>query len=558
MSDVPRIDPYPEGFVPEAEAEAYYHGIPTRPRLVYRTGTVAWSKPGGIGQYDIFKELRPVFQHRLNEIWDNLGPKICAVHDKYNISWTSIDVVRFQEQSCEEPGPIVLWIGVIPKALSFDHARTAANDCLILLKESDVTDVEVEYRESIVTHSAGPGLMNVDRDTELNGTSEVCAALSPLLGLSISPENYVGPEGTGGLYLAEGGDSNAVLLLTARHVLFPEYGRNEEYTHNKSEPRRVMLLGRYCFKKFLESIKSTINFQEGLIEWHQNKIETSQKRADAAMYVDGKEDTESIKRLEETQLHINKRIDMKIRYKELYNEIKEDWSRPEQRSIGFIARSPALTYGGTRSFTLDYSLVALDISKFRKTFKGNALNLGKSLSQGGEELGISFLEEKVSMRDLKAMYSYLDASTPFDHNRPHHGYLPLQGIIPEASLRNPTSVDNKGRPSLMVMKNGKTSALTIGCATGAFSFVRYFTLEGSEISKEWAILPTSWPFGAFSYEGDSGSIIVDGSGRVGGLLTAGAGRHGVHDITYATPFFWLLDHIKRNGYPNAHINPTME
>ena len=56
----------------------------------------------------------------------------------------------------------------------------------------------------------------------------------------------------------------------------------------------------------------------------------------------------------------------------------------------------------------------------------------------------------------------------------------------------------------------------------------------------------------FSEPGDSGSIIADIHGRVGGMLTGGSGKADSSDMTYATPFWWLIECIKANGFPNAH------
>jgi hypothetical protein len=63
----------------------------------------------------------------------------------------------------------------------------------------------------------------------------------------------------------------------------------------------------------------------------------------------------------------------------------------------------------------------------------------------------------------------------------------------------------------------------------------------------------------FSGPSDSGSIIVDSKGRVVGLLTGGAGKTGSTDpdVTYATPFYWLLQRIKTH-FPNAHLYQAMD
>ena len=95
--------------------------------------------------------------------------------------------------------------------------------------------------------------------------------------------------------------------------------------------------------------------------------------------------------------------------------------------------------------------------------------------------------------------------------------------------------------------------MTIGRATGINSFVREYFPDGTQrTSKEWAILPYDHKSGAFSAPGDSGAIIVDGNGRIAGLLTGGAGLTEATDVTYASPFYWLLQRIQ-NHFPNAHL-----
>jgi hypothetical protein len=74
---------------------------------------------------------------------------------------------------------------------------------------------------------------------------------------------------------------------------------------------------------------------------------------------------------------------------------------------------------------------------------------------------------------------------------------------------------------------------------------------------EWAILPYNHKSREFSAPGDLGSIIADGHGWIGGLLTEGAGKTEDLDIMYVMPFFWLLLHIKDNGFPNAHLYPVL-
>jgi hypothetical protein len=66
------------------------------------------------------------------------------------------------------------------------------------------------------TPLAGPNLLEPASD--LDPDVDVRGPLTPALGLSIAAQATPHAEGTGGIYLAEGGDSKKVLLVTAHHV----------------------------------------------------------------------------------------------------------------------------------------------------------------------------------------------------------------------------------------------------------------------------------------------------------------------------------------------------
>ena len=155
------------------------------------------------------------------------------------------------------------------------------------------------------------------------------------------------------------------------------------------------------------------------------------------------------------------------------------------------------------------------------------------------------------------MYPHPQTREIFEY--PLDRLLKLQDILKEDEMRHPDMLDRDGERCLLVIKNGAATGLTIGQATGIFSYVReYFTDGTNQTSIEWAILPYDHKSGVFSAAGDSGSIIADTYGRIGGLLTGGTGNAKSTDITYATPFFWLFQRIKANGFPNAHLNPVVD
>ncbi|KAH9178152.1 hypothetical protein EDB89DRAFT_2063951 [Lactarius sanguifluus] len=83
----------------EAEAKSFYYGLPSNPVLVF---------------------------HSLD------------------VTWTTIDVVRFAEAE-KDPGPIVLWIGVKPRSLSREDAQVAAVGCEKILGKFEIAGVEVAF-----------------------------------------------------------------------------------------------------------------------------------------------------------------------------------------------------------------------------------------------------------------------------------------------------------------------------------------------------------------------------------------------------------------------------
>ncbi len=137
--------------------------------------------------------------------------------------------------------------------------------------------------------------------------------------------------------------------------------------------------------------------------------------------------------------------------------------------------------------------------------------------------------------------------------------LPLKDIINDNLMRNPDMWGLDGEPYLLVVKNGHATGTTLGRANGVFSIIRNYSSDTSinQTSMEWTILNyCSGKSEIFSDEGDSGSIVADIRGRIGGMITGGSGKREPTDLTYATPFWWLLERIKANGFPKAHLQVT--
>lgn len=64
------------------EAELFYYGIPSRPRLVARSSSDVWAKPTGLEAYALPKESSPAGLHPLGEILEaQVGPAMVKYLD---------------------------------------------------------------------------------------------------------------------------------------------------------------------------------------------------------------------------------------------------------------------------------------------------------------------------------------------------------------------------------------------------------------------------------------------------------------------------------------------
>ena len=84
------------------------------------------------------------------------------------------------------------------------------------------------------------------------------------------------------------------------------------------------------------------------------------------------------------------------------------------------------------------------------------------------------------------MYPYPIAHTIFKY--PRGRLLQLRGIVKENELRYPIMSDANGEGCLLIVKNGTSTGVTIGRATGIMSFVREYFEDGTQkTSRELAI-----------------------------------------------------------------------
>ncbi|KAI0027327.1 hypothetical protein K488DRAFT_61930, partial [Vararia minispora EC-137] len=384
-------------------------------------------------------------------------------------------------------------------------------------------DVEVEYRESISRWSVGPALLRSVSD--LSATVDVRSPLTPTLGFPIVVSDRPDAQGTMALCFAEAGDSDKVLVLTCHHVLLKADGEtNDDYVFaGAGAPRKnAQLLGTRALDRLLNSIEMRIGRHGIMAAIYEGQIKRLEERAsgddeDDVIETRSSETCEAIEDLEKS-----------------YNEVKMEWGKACQRTIGYIRSSPAIAFDvGPEGFIEDWGTLELDGPKFKDAFKGNFVDLG-AFQSGSFSLMHSCDNDKPTFKYPNSRLLFLD-------------------IITEGRMRDLDVLDHDNEACLLVIKKRNATDITIGRATGTFSFVRDDVT--SQESMEWTIYNYDRKSGVLSVPGDSGSIIVDGLGRIGGFLTGGTGRTETSYVTYATPMRWLWPRIKQH-FPYTHLYPT--
>ncbi|KAK7448145.1 hypothetical protein VKT23_013904 [Stygiomarasmius scandens] len=493
-SSIP-ANPYPPS---PSEAQYFYYGLPSQPVLIARSSTYPWLKPTGLEAYLAPKEISPFGLHPLGEIWEStVGPAIVSYLDSKEVQWTSLDPVRIGYSGDVASVYPIIWVGVVPGSLSAEVGVEIARHCKSILNENNIHDVHVEIRNSEVTRSAGPKMFKPVPTS--NPTAKVREPFSTTLGLPICAEGATF-EGTGGFYISDPRFPGKLYLVTARHVvLHPDEDKESFVCYNPSQPRKnVLLFGEV--EKHIKAIKSEIDGIQVIITQLENRLEDAEDMGEEA-----EAEREEVKPLIEKKKKAIESLET------FYNDVSKNWQDPKNQ---------------------DWALI--EASKIDSTnFVGNAIDLGTT----------------IAVEELTAwMY-------PSSFKYPGNRLLKLKGTISDEEMWKPSprTFDHNNDPCITVIKRGHGSGLTVGRLNTIRSFTR---LSKGQESKEIAVLPRNSNSGLFSKPGDSGSVVVDGKGRIAGLLTSSAGVSDVSDCTYVTSINFIMKRMRERDL-KANLSPII-
>ncbi|PIL33932.1 hypothetical protein GSI_03639 [Ganoderma sinense ZZ0214-1] len=546
--------PYPPS---PQEACCFYYALPSQPRLIARSSTYVWVEPTGMEAYNTPKESSPFnASHPLRAIWEStVGPTMVAYLDAKGVKWTSLDPLRMGKIGDTSP-PHIVWLGVVPGSLSPEEGVEVATHCRNILSSHGIDDVHVEIRESEVLRSSAGREPKPMFKPDARTSDPVASAREPLstsLGLPICAEDTPSVGGIGGFFISDARKPGRLFLVTARHVLFPpDTDANELFRrsdHALDVPRKnVLLCGDTAMEKYLELIRLELSRRQSVIERMEGWLATLATDPLVTNVETARKNAQN--RLQEAQ-------DAVVDLGALLVDIATHWSKRENRVLGHVVLSPPIRVpgedgsGSGSGFAEDWAVVEVDAAMVNAAnFVGNAIDLA--------------LPTAVPIYEFMARM----CPKPWPPSRPSPFCYPLDrllefsGTIPDEELwgfsphtqtpdhyhheleddddKNDNDNGGGGDRCIMVLKRSLVSGLTIGRLNPILSFTRVFLPSPpsasqpereSEPSGHWqtskavTVLPRSsaWPREEpFAQPGDSGAAVVDGRGRLAGMIVAGA------------------------------------
>ncbi|KAN0087169.1 hypothetical protein V8E54_000857 [Elaphomyces granulatus] len=480
--DLITIDiPVPAPYVPsELEARNYYYGLESGPRLIARSSPNVWKKPTGPEAFMEPKELTPLGMHPLNTFWEKtVGPAMDLYFQEKGVECTSMIPLRIGIAGQSSPPPVI-FVGVNPGSLTPEFGIEVALHCRYILLQNGIDDVHVEIRESTFSHAA----MMYKPAISANPVAVVREPFSTSLGLPICNSRTPNYEGIGGLFFTDSAKPGILHLLTSCIGM---------------RRRNVMLLGEAAFKDRLKDIEVAISDKKITV----HRLAFAEKMEDEE---DATAERRAIKpRIDEA----NEAIEA---LEKLLANVTRDWEKEENRIIGHVVLSPPISFDyGDDGFIEDWAVVEIYPTKIsRLNFVGNAVDLGSI--------------------EAHELISWILVSSPNSFDYPGDRLLRCFGTVPDREIfrPNPSTKDQHGDPVIMVAKNGNASKLTVGRLNTIRSFVREYSHNiPSKMSKEISVLPRDSKSGPFSARGDSGSVVIDGSGSDRGISPGNLEAHGL-------------------------------
>jgi hypothetical protein len=485
----------------DKDRRSYYLGV--EGTLLARTSHHALASQDPFGQK---KKFQTIGQHPILSIWSD------ALVRSIKQALVGMDWMRFYPirlgipDSMDDWVPLdelILMVDVVPGSADWESGLAAASRCQQLLKQSGLSDMEVELREVDRQLFAGAdGLRDVlephhwdCKPPELIRTmlypwttlnEFLVSAFPEFLGFEVAAEHAPASRlGTMGPIIQLTGRPNELYGLTCRHVahsfvLYPSQNDkpwywlpiDQGYTAEGVEASERRYMIQPCRDKWShaeEKLRTILNDGQA----KEREYELRQARS---------YDEEGNSTLSPRQEDFLKSYRLHNRYCEKLLSFLENAEDLEPRKVGYIAYMPA-TGPSDRYFFTDWALIRLD-------------------------------EEKLDPLPANNVILDYDRAEFFsDYNASEHGVM-LRGLLPATAQQD--------RKSLRVAKRGVKTGLTFGKTNEIKAVVR--TPYGDDaLYWEWIVVADEdrTTSGKFSLPGDSGACVFTTDGLVVGIVTGG-------------------------------------
>ncbi|PON22955.1 hypothetical protein TGAM01_v208210 [Trichoderma gamsii] len=527
------------------EADLYYWGLPSRPKLVARSSTHVWEDPFWSPSPSMMhKSLRPAdgnpLLHRLwNDATSSLRNQIVEAVDAAD--WTAVDILRL---GCAGEFHTTLLVSVKPASLSWSQAHPITLRCKAILEGHGIDNVHCEIRESIVTpcgnvlsRSKSAAVADTTSGLQLSSASRTRLRadrvdMSDCLGTRISMKDDDTRFGTKGIYLSvkpsdrQKGEQPKIVALACGHVVAPQKSRSLTTRLQGSQtPREAIQIDQPEYDSRLARLESSARQDRN----HATESRNCGDTESAVAYDQIADDEEDLVRKMKPYVASSSRV-----FGTLLSAPKLVYSRALRDTPGY---DPWLRDWALIELLPRRHQISLDTLR-NKVFVGPPNHLRSIVH-----------DNSAGWRGLERI------NVPAALN----GTLALaKTAVPMSELYQPAPDASDDEPTMLVAQYGAGGKLTVGLGNSLKSLVRRNeALDGDveNYGEEWAVTSfagTDHLQAAFSLKGDSGSCVWDiHTQRPAAIIMAGVhspAQNGGNDVTYAQPLERLLGDIGQYGF----------
>ncbi|RMZ86810.1 hypothetical protein DV736_g5968, partial [Chaetothyriales sp. CBS 134916] len=537
------------------ERVSFFHGLLSRPQLIYRSDhdKITFNREAMYsGQHPVQHYLLESLPGKLASdfnriVLPNARTKWEEFKDFSGINTLTLNRFgRHHQFGSEAKKPYhAVFVGQAGDATEQQNVIAAAfaNSIAASLENLGHADVPVYVITWEVYEFAKRGKLENVATTKTQSLANITKGFTNASGVSTALVKKETAQGTRGFWLLKKGDTNGRYAVSCRHVWQVDSVSNQdpnlEYTYKegtgmpKMEVAWPVHMAEINWKKDhwpanVTGIMDMISQKKRHLGYHITEADRQIARTPMAQRECSEEYQDAVRikarsersGLELAQVEVN-----------IVNQKKD----VQARTGGFVIWSPPIDRHPRTGYTLD---MAISIS-YEDTHSTDALE------------NYIILGDKISETKLMDLLNRND-SNPTCFKYPEGGKLKFKtSITPISALIHGTQVDEHGVDDNIVLKDGRSTGISVGRLSVTWGCRTLQMPNGStKLTNELAIV-SGREYEPFCSEGDSGAAVVrcvNNEAELVGMITSGSGYNREADHTWATPAEALQEEWARHGY----------